>query len=123
MFDRDEQPDPVRMPGARIKKRALRRAKKRIRLNRTSETPPPSLRRPRYERVADAPVHVTERAIRERLPWIHRYVREGCPYGRLLSYARMYGRRTGIPRGEWPSSSTISRWSRQWQYWGLRGLL
>ena len=78
---------------------------------------------PHYGSPSEAPWEQVEWALRERLPWVQRFVDEGCPRGSVLTFARAYAAAMEIPQDRIPAYSTLRLWAAQYRAYGLLGLV
>lgn len=78
---------------------------------------------PAHSQLSDVPLNLVMRAAREKLPWVRRFVAEGCPWGHLRRYAEDYADAMGIPRSEVPPYTTLNTWAHRYKEYGLRGLV
>ena len=74
---------------------------------------------PAYTEIGEVPLDVRQRAT-EKLALIQRFVREGCPRGRLVEYARYAVEANGGDRV--PPYQTLNTWVHRYRRWGLLGL-
>jgi transposase InsO family protein len=78
---------------------------------------------PTYAVLSEAPQELVERASTEKLVWIQRFVREGCPRGKLLQYAREAAGAIGQNPGAVPPYTTLNTWVHRYKLYGLVGLV
>ena len=78
---------------------------------------------PAYASIEEVPRDIYDRAMLEKLPWIRRFVNEGCPRGELKAYAEEYARGQGIPVQDVPPYSTLNGWVHRYRAFGLLGLM
>lgn len=71
-------------------------------------------------RLDELPRDLVLRAAREKYPWIARFIREKCPPGKLMAYARLYAEANAIPPAKIPPYSTLNTWVHR--YLAARGL-
>lgn len=103
---------------------------------RATRTGRPRSYRPAWSPVPDAPPSETaglsldaiapdllERAVQHKRAWINRFVREGCPRGKLMEYARQYAAAEGLPEEAVPPYSTLNTWVHRLLKHGLPGLV
>lgn len=80
-------------------------------------------RRSELERLSDAPDDLILRAALKKFPWIGRFVREGCPRGKLVEYARLYAKLEGLPEDQVPPYTTLNTWVKRYLLEGMPGLV
>lgn len=78
---------------------------------------------PHYSSMTEAPPDLVERALTEKLPWVQRFVNEGCPRGKLMEYARAYADAFGFSPSEIPPYTTLNTWAHQLKAYGPLGLV
>lgn len=76
-----------------------------------------------FTKESEAPRDLLARAAQEKYPWIARFLREGCPRGRLLEYAKAYGESQGFPESDVPPYTTLSTWVKVYRESGILGLI
>lgn len=81
--------------------------------------PPAGVRVPSFSSMDVVPTDLRERAVRKSF-FVARFVQEGCPRGKLLPYARAAAEASGV---EVPPATTLRDWARQYQHYGLLGLV
>lgn len=81
------------------------------------------VREPAYPSVSAAPADLVARAFKSKLPWVQRFVAEGCPRGRLKAYAKAYAELQGIPESDIPPYTTLVTWAHQLRAHGPVGLI
>jgi hypothetical protein len=74
-----------------------------------------------FERHSDVPEDLLNRGVLEKLPWIARFVNEGCPYGQLLPYAQLHATANGVDKT--PPYTTLNTWVHRYRRHGLLGLM
>lgn len=89
----------------------------------TAAEPKDWVRRPAYDSVEEAPPDLLQRALTEKLPWVQRFVKDGCPRGKLEEYARKYAKSQGLSADEIPSYPTLNGWAHQLKGYGVVGLI
>lgn len=89
----------------------------------TPADPPDWAPRPSYDSPEEAPPDLLQRALREKFPWVQRFVKEGCPRGKLVEYARAYAESQGFPSDDIPPYTTLNTWAHQLNAFGLVGLI
>lgn len=78
---------------------------------------------PSYDSPEEAPRDLLQRALTEKLPWVQRFVNEGCPRGKLMEYARKYAKGQDFDADEIPPYPTLNTWAHQLNAFGLVGLI
>ena len=77
----------------------------------------------RAARLDELPRDLLLRATREKLPWVQRFVREGCPRGKLTKYAALYAKANGFAKTAIPPYSTLNTWAHRLAAGGLAALV
>ena len=77
---------------------------------------------PSYSSVDEIPRDILERTLTQKLPWIQRFVAEGCPRGKLGEYARRHAEGAGVAEDDIPPYSTLHTWAHQYRQFGIAGL-
>lgn len=83
--------------------------------------PPAGLRLPAYQSIDEVPSELRERAA-HKLQWVARFVREGCPRGKLHEYAVAVAGAAGVDQEAVPPYTTLRDWAKLYAHWGLVGL-
>lgn len=78
---------------------------------------------PGYDSLSDAPPDLVMRAATEKLPWVQKFVLEGCPYGKLLPYAVASAELRNLPLEAVPPYKTLNTWAHQYMGYGILGLV
>lgn len=81
--------------------------------------PPRGLRAPHYASLDEVPGDLRERAILKRM-FVQAFVEAGCPRGQLLTFAQPVADALRQPL---PPATTLRDWAKQYQHWGLLGLV
>jgi transposase InsO family protein len=113
---------PIRRSGRKAgedQARQSRPRRYRAQWSKDVTSPPAGLQEPRYASIDEVPADLRERAVVKSL-FVSRYVEEGCPRGRLFEYAQATA--TAIDHAM-PPSTTLRGWAKQYQHWGLLGLV
>ena len=84
--------------------------------------PPKAVRMPAYMSIDEAPADLRERAV-HKAKLVQRFVNEGCPRGKLEEYARQAALATDMLLDDVPPYTTLRDWAKQYQHWGLLGLV
>lgn len=85
--------------------------------------PKPHLTPPAYASMGEVPQEIYHRALTEKLPWIQRFVNEGCPRGKLREYAVAHAGAQNIAPEQIPPYTTLNTWVHRHQAFGLLGLM
>jgi transposase InsO family protein len=80
------------------------------------------MRSPQFEDVSLVPAELLERAVRHKLPWIQRYVKEGRPRGLVQEYAEQAKEAVDL-EGPVPPYTTLMTWARRYEEYGILGLV
>jgi transposase InsO family protein len=100
-----------------------RRAKAKARATRSTDGMKEARqRKPMFVEVSLAPSDLVQRAVKNKLPWIKRYLKEGCPRGKLMPFAEEARVAAGLD-GEVPPESTLRTWVRRYKQFGIGGLI
>jgi transposase InsO family protein len=81
--------------------------------------PPAGLRAPHYASLDEVPPDLRERAVMKRM-FVAAFVEAGCPRGELIAYAQPVADALKLPL---PPATTLRGWAKQFQHWGLLGLV
>lgn len=116
---------PIRRRARRTGENQARRSRPPYRQHwaRDLRKPPAGERPPAYATVDEAPRPLVGRAM-EKHRLIERFVRDGCPRGKLEEYAEAAARAAGQdPEEVVPPYTTLRGWVIRCRAWGLRGLV
>ena len=114
---------PIRRPKRRSGEDQRRRSnprKYRSHWTRDLVEPPPGQLPPSYVSIDEAPRDLLHRAYEKKL-FIDRFVREGCPRGKLVEYAEQAAH--AVKLDEVPPYTTLRDWVHRYRTWGLLGLV
>ena len=84
--------------------------------------PPPDQVPPPYVSIDDVPRDLLERAYHKKL-FVDRFVREGCPRGKLVEYAEQAAKAMKLGPDDVPPYTTLRGWVHRFRTWGLLGLV
>lgn len=84
--------------------------------------PPPDQLPPSFASIDEAPRDLLDRAHQKKL-LINRFVREDCPRGRLVEYARQAAHAMSADPDDVPAYTTLRDWVHRYRTWGLLGLV
>lgn len=81
-----------------------------------------ALRRPAFAEVSLVPADLLERAARHKVVWIQRFVREGCPRGKVEAYAEQAKVVLDLKEPV-PPYQTLMTWAYRYREFGILGLV
>lgn len=121
----ERQIEPIRRPGRSGGEPQARKSQPgsyRPAWQKDVTDPPPGVREPVFRSLAEVPADLRARA-EEKAKWVSTFVRDGCPRGELMNYAKRTAEAKDLPEDAVPPYSTLNGWAKQFLHWGLLGLV